>query len=140
MDHRCCGINLLVRCGEIILTSRQRKRMLTLIRHPTETVSLIYFLSMYRRARIPTVELLSSGYLQSQNISSDEAYCYFILTRVSRSFSAVILELKPILRLPVCSSRNYLHHGRFASFILSFEHWIPSKMTCPFLWIKRKHC
>ena len=37
-----------------------------------------------------------------QGLNDDELYCYQALTKVSRSFSAVILELTPELRKPIC--------------------------------------
>lgn len=85
------GLLLFMMVSMVILSSsNKRKKFFELVTHPTEIVSLIRFLFFYQNAKIP------------QKISENELYCYQTLSKVSRSFSSVILELCPELRMPIC--------------------------------------
>ena len=65
------------------------KTILQLLTHPDELVPLMRFLLFYKQAKIP------------KTTTTEEKYCYEALTKTSRSFAAVILELSEELRLPV---------------------------------------
>ena len=74
---------------------RKWKKVGELLSHPDETTALLrYFIR--KRRQLPT------------NLTEEEQYCFFMLTKVSRSFASVIIELHDELRTAVSPT----HGGR----------------------------
>jgi hypothetical protein len=66
------------------------KKLLFFASRPVDTLRLGYYLLFLSKAKLPP------------NLNADEQWCYFILTKVSRSFSAVIIELNIELKNAIC--------------------------------------
>jgi farnesyl-diphosphate farnesyltransferase len=63
---------------------------LEVVLHPAELVALLKYKFFYNLPPLPS------------EVSPSQQYCYRMLSKVSRSFAAVIRELHPELREPVC--------------------------------------
>jgi len=85
-----CGFVISVFPSALHLFPAKLGKAFELFRRPLEFFFLLKFLLSYKTAKIP------------KGLSPAENYCYNVLTKVSRSFSAVILELSQELRDPIC--------------------------------------
>jgi len=84
------GIILTFLTAALIIFPAKTKKVASYLSHPTELIVLFYYLFFYKKAKIP------------KDISPSAHFCFHILTKVSRSFSAVIFQLTPELRDPIC--------------------------------------
>jgi farnesyl-diphosphate farnesyltransferase len=86
------GIFMLLFVFTLVLasSSSKRKKAAEIFFHPIEFVALVQYLTFYANAKIP------------KQCTPNELYCYQTLKKVSRSFSAVILELCEELRMAIC--------------------------------------